>query len=176
MMYYSGRTTKPIISGVNGVALGGGFEMALLTDILVCSDNARFGLPELKLGLIPGIGGTQRLTRIVGKINAMKYILTSDFIPAQRAYEMGIVSDVYPKEELHLKTLELARVISEKPLTALKTAKDVIKQAEELPLEEGVKYERKVFYPLFDTPGAKEGISAFIGKRAANFEDENLNK
>lgn len=77
--------------------MGGGFEMALLTDILVCADNARFGLPELKLGLIPGIGGTQRLTKIVGKINAMKYILTSEFIPAKRAYELGIVSDVFAK-------------------------------------------------------------------------------
>lgn len=79
------------------MALGGGFEMALLSDIIVCADNARFGLPELKLGLIPGIGGTQRLTRIAGKINAMRYILTSDLIPAQRAYELGLVSDVFPK-------------------------------------------------------------------------------
>lgn len=79
--------------------------MALLTDIVVCADNARFGLPELKLGLIPGIGGTQRLARIAGKMNAMRYILTSEFIPAQRAYELGIVSDIYPKAELHAKTL-----------------------------------------------------------------------
>ena len=148
--------------------------MALLTDILVCADNARFGLPELKLGLIPGIGGTQRLTKIVGKINAMKYILTSEFIPAKRAYELGIVSDVFAKEELHDKTLDIARQISEKPLSALQAAKDAIKKADELPLTEGVKYERRIFYPLFDTYGATEGISAFIEKRAANFEDRKL--
>jgi enoyl-CoA hydratase/carnithine racemase len=109
---YLDNAQKPIVCGVNGIALGGGTELALLTDILVCSEDARFGLPELKLGLIPGLGGTQRFPRIVGKSNAMKYILTSDVISAQRAYELGVVSDVFKKEELHQKTLQLATQIS----------------------------------------------------------------
>jgi enoyl-CoA hydratase/carnithine racemase len=157
------------VCGVNGVALGGGAELALLTDVLVCSEEARFGLPELKLGLIPGIGGTQRFPRAVGKANAMRYILTSDLLPAQRAYEMGIVSDIFKKEELHQKTLHLATQISEKPLKALIAAKSAIKQSAELSLSQGVRYERTIFYPLYDSKGTKEGIAAFVEKRAPKF-------
>lgn len=150
---------------MNGVAFGSGCQMALMGDIVVCSEDAVFGLPELRIGLIPGLGGTQRLARIAGKVNAMRYILTSDSITAQRAYELGMVSDIFPREQLHLKTLDMARVISEKSMRSLVNAKKLIKEADELSLEDGVRLERKHFYPLFNSEATKEGIKAFLEKR-----------
>ena len=161
--------TKPIIGAINGVALGGGCEVALKCDILVAANNARFGLPELRLGLIPGIGGTQRLTRLVGRSLASKLIYTSEFLGAKDALSAGLVSDLFEPEELLNKAKEIAVKVAEKSLTALKVAKECIKASENMTMTDGNQFERDVFTTLLDQDCKKEGVDAFIKKRKADF-------
>ena len=158
-----------MIAAVNGMAFGGGLELALMSDIIVCRDDAQFGLPEIKLGLIPGLGGTQKLSKIAGKVIATKYILTGEFFNAESALKMGLVSDIFKKETFKEDVLKLAKKISDKAMTTLITAKKAIKKSEELGVTEGMKYERSVFIPLFNTQACKEGVSAFREKRKADF-------
>ncbi|EGR27851.1 hypothetical protein IMG5_187560 [Ichthyophthirius multifiliis] len=164
------KITKPIISGVNGFALGGGFEIALGSDIIFCSQEAKFGFPEIKLGLIPGIGGTQRFTKIVGKIIANYYILSGEFLDAQTAKNLNIVAGIFSNDKLREEVIKYAEKIAMYSSYSIIVGKNVTNQAEELSISEGIKYERRMFYSLFNLPGAKEGIDAFNKKRKANFD------
>lgn len=157
---------KPVIAMINGFCLGGGCEMSMSCDVRIASDRARFGQPEIKLGLIPGGGGTQRLPRLVGMGQAMRLILSGDMIKAPEAKEIGLVDMVIPHDELRTQTLELAqRIASMSPLT-LKVAKQSLRASERLAIEEGILYERDLFCLCFSTDDMKEGVSAFLEKRA----------
>jgi len=162
---------KPIIASVNGGAFGGGLEIALLCDIIICSDDAKLGLPELKLGLMPGFGGTQRLYRALGKYLTMKMILTSEPITGTMAKNYGLVTAIYNKEELQAEAMKLAKKIAEKSISVLILAKEVLKKADEVGLEHGLQIERMVFNSLFTLKASKEGVSAFIERRTPNFKD-----
>jgi len=166
------RCKKPIIAAINGVALGGGFEVALACDMILMSEEARLGLPELRLGLIPGIGGTQRLAKLVGKHNAMKIILSGQFVSADEAYRLGICQGVYKKENLYNEAVILARSIADKPTYALILCKKAIKYADEVGLTQGLRFEREGINALFSSQGKQEGVSAFLEKRKPNFEDK----
>ena len=161
--------TKPLIAAVNGYALGGGCELALMCDLIVAGDSARFGQPEINLGIIPGAGGTQRWPRTVGKYVAMEVNLGGAPITAQRAYQLGLVNKVVPAEV----TIEVARGIAHqlaaKAPVALRLAKESVNRALETPLQEGLAVERKNFYFLFATQDQKEGMRAFLEKRTAQF-------
>jgi len=161
---------KPIIAAVSGFALGGGCELAMHCDIIVASESAQFGQPEINIGIIPGAGGTQRLTRAIGKFRAMEMILTGRFITAQEAYEAGLVSKVVPKEQLLPEAMRLAQQIATKPPIALKLAKDTVLAVDEMPISAGLEYERKLLYSLFATQDQKEGMRAFLEKRKPKFE------
>ena len=160
------RVRKPLVAAVRGVALGGGCELALLCDLLVAGDDATFGQPEIKLGLIPGAGGSQRLTRAVGKARAMDLILTGRTIDAREADAMGLVTRVVPAEATIESALELAARVAAMPTVATVAAKNVVNRAFELPLDAGLELERRTFYLLFATDDMREGTSAFIEKRA----------
>ena len=161
---------KPVIAMINGFCLGGGCEMAMSCDMRIASDKARLGQPEIKLGLIPGGGGTQRLPRIVGMGQAMRLILTGDMIPADEAKDMGLVDLVFPADELRAKTLELAsKIAAQSPLT-LRVAKEAMRASERLAIEEGILYERDLFCLCFSTEDKKEGVDAFLNKRAAEWK------
>jgi enoyl-CoA hydratase len=156
---------KPVIAMINGFCLGGGCELALSCDLRIASDKARFGQPEIKLGLIPGGGGTQRLPRLVGTGHALRLILTGDMIPAAEALTIGLVEMVVPAEELRAKTLELAaRIASMSPLT-VKVAKESVRASERMAIEEGLAYERDLFCLCFSTEDKEEGVAAFLEKR-----------
>ena len=156
---------KPVIAMINGFCLGGGCELALSCDIRIASDKARFGQPEIKLGLIPGGGGTQRLSRLVGVGHALRMILTGDFIPAAEAKDMGLVEQVVPHDELRAKTLELAdKIASFSPLT-VKVAKESVRASQRMGVEEGVLYERDLFCLCFSSEDKAEGVAAFLEKR-----------
>ena len=156
---------KPVIAMINGFCLGGGCELSMSCDFRVAADTARFGQPEIKLGLIPGGGGTQRLPRLVGMGHAMRLILTGDMIPAAEAKEIGLVEMVVPAAELREKTLELAgKIASMSPITA-RVAKEALRASERLAIEEGLLYERDLFCLCFSTEDMKEGVEAFLGKR-----------
>jgi len=156
---------KPVIAMINGFCLGGGCEMSMSCDLRVAADTARFGQPEIKLGLIPGGGGTQRLPRLVGMGHAMRLILSGDMIPAAEAKEIGLVEIVVPAAELRETTLALAgRIASMSPLT-LQVAKESLRANERLGIEEGLLYERDLFCLCFSTEDMKEGVEAFLGKR-----------
>lgn len=156
---------KPIIAAVSGYCLGGANELAMACDLIVASESALFGQPEINIGLIPGAGGTQRLTRAVGKSVSMELILTGRTIAAQRAHELGLVSRVVP-DELYLdEALRLAREIAQKPPVAVRMAKQAILQAFETSLEAGLEFERRAFYLLFASEDKTEGIRAFLEKR-----------
>ena len=156
---------KPVIAMINGFCLGGGCELAMSCDLRIASDAARFGQPEIKLGLIPGGGGTQRLPRLVGMGHAMRLILSGDMIPAAEAKEIGLVEMVVPAAELREATLALAgRIAAMSPLT-LKVAKEALRASERLPIEEGLLYERDLFCLCFSTEDKKEGVEAFLQKR-----------
>lgn len=158
---------KPVIAMINGFCLGGGCELAMSCDIRVASDKARFGQPEINLGLIPGGGGTQRLPRLTGMGQAMRLILSGDMIPAAEAREIGLVDLVYPAAELREKTLELAaKIASRSPLT-LKVAKEAMRASERLPIEDGISYERDLFCLCFSSQDKEEGVAAFLEKRPA---------
>lgn len=162
--------SKPVIAAVSGWALGGGCELAMACDIIVASETARFGQPEIKVGLIPGAGGTQRLVRAVGKSRAMEMVLTGDPITAQDAERLGLVSRVVPPESLMPEALGLARKLCALPPLSLKLAKEAVLRSFEQSLSEGLEFERKCFYLLFATQDAREGMAAFIEKRRPTFE------
>jgi len=160
---------KPVIAMINGFCLGGGCELAMSCDLRVASDKARFGQPEIKLGLIPGGGGTQRLPRLVGLGHAMRLTLTGDMIGAAEAKEIGLVEMVVPHDELRAKTMELAqKIASMSPLT-VKVAKESLRASERLPIDQGIVYERDLFCLCFSTDDMKEGVNAFLEKRAASW-------
>ncbi|MEM8994785.1 MAG: enoyl-CoA hydratase-related protein [Acidobacteriota bacterium] len=160
---------KPVIAMINGFCLGGGCEMASSCDIRIASDTAKFGQPEIKLGLIPGGGGTQRLPRLVGMGHAMRLILTGDIIPADEARSIGLVEKVVPADELRTATMELAnKIASMSPLT-LRVAKEAMRGSERMAIEEGILYERDLFCLCFSTDDKKEGVEAFLQKRKAEW-------
>lgn len=161
---------KPLIAAVAGYALGGGCELALLCDFIYAADNARFGLPEITLGVIPGIGGTQRLTRALGKAKAMELCLTGRQLPAAEAERAGLVAQVFPADELLERTLEAARGIASRSLPATLLLKESVNRAFETSLAEGIRFERRVFHSLFASADQKEGMAAFVEKRPAKFE------
>ena len=162
-------TRKPIIAAVSGYALGGGCELAMACDFIICADNARFGQPEINLGVIAGIGGTQRLTRFVGKSKSMEMHLTGRFMDAAEAERSGLVSRVVPAAKLSPEALAAARKIAEKSALAVMATKEAVNRAYETPLSEGVRFERRLFHALFATEDQKEGMNAFIEKRKPVF-------
>jgi enoyl-CoA hydratase len=163
------RTRKPVIAAVNGFALGGGCEFAMMCDLIFASETAKFGQPEIKLGVIPGSGGTQRLTRLVGRVVAMDLILTGRTIDAAEALRIGLVSRVYPPAELLPETLKAAETIANFGPLSVMAAKEAVNRAEEVGLSEGVRFERRIFHGLFGTAEQKEGMAAFVAKRPPSF-------
>ena len=161
---------KPVIAAVNGFALGGGCELALACHIRLSSDKARFGQPEVNLGIIPGYGGTQRLTRLINKGRALEYILTGDMIPSIDAYRIGLVSQVYASDELIPKAIEMAEKIIAKGSFAVSAAIKAVNAAYQLPLDEGLKYEAELFGECCDTDEFSEGTAAFLEKRKPDFK------
>jgi enoyl-CoA hydratase len=164
------KTKKPLIAAVSGFALGGGCELAMTCDMIVAAESAKFGQPEIKIGVMPGAGGTQRLTRALGKAKAMELVLTGEFINAEQAYHYGLVNKVVPTESYLHETMKLASKIAEMSPVAAQMAKDAVNQSFENNLNEGLQYERKNFYLLFASEDQKEGMSAFIEKRKPNFK------
>jgi enoyl-CoA hydratase len=160
---------KPVIAAVAGFALGGGCEVAMMCDFIIAADNARFGQPEIKLGIIPGAGGTQRLPRSVGKAKAMDMVLTGRMMDAQEAERAGLVSRVVPVDKLMDEALAAALVIAEMPRLAAMAAKESVNRAFETPLSDGVSFERRLFHALFSTDDQEEGMEAFLAKRPARF-------
>ena len=164
------RFAKPLIAAVNGYALGGGCELALLCDFIIASEKARFGQPELNIGVLPGDGGTQRLPRFVGKPRAMKMILTGEMIDARQAKQYGLVLELAPPDELMDTVLAIAEEIASKPPIAVRLAKQAMLQAFERPLREGLRYEREVVRQVFETEDLAEGMRAFVEKRRPDFK------
>ncbi|CAM5774049.1 enoyl-CoA hydratase [Labrys miyagiensis] len=164
------RLRKPVIAAVAGFALGGGCELAMLCDLIIAADTARFGQPEIRLGVVPGIGGTQRLVRAIGKAKAMEMVLTGRMMDAAEAERSGLVARVVPAADLLAEALKTAEAIAGMPLPAVLAAKDCVDRAYELTLAEGVRYERRAFYALFATDDQKEGMAAFIEKRPPVFK------
>jgi enoyl-CoA hydratase len=162
--------SKPLIAAVNGYALGGGCELALMCDLIVAGDNARFGQPEINLGIIPGAGGTQRWPRTVGKYVAMEVNLGGGQISARRAFQLGLVNRVVPHEATLRVAVALAGQLAAKPPLALRLAKEAVNKSLETPLSEGLADERKNFYFLFATEDQKEGMRAFLEKRRGQFK------
>jgi len=162
---------KPIIAAVAGYALGGGCELAMLCDFIIAADNAQFGQPEINLGVMPGIGGTQRLTRFVGKSKAMEMCLTGRNMDAAEAELSGLVSRVVPASELMAETMKAAHAIAAKSMPIVMMTKETINRAYETTLAEGIRFERRVFHAMFATEDQKEGMSAFTEKRKPAFED-----
>jgi len=161
--------TKPVIAAVAGFALGGGCELAMMCDIIVAADTAKFGQPEINLGVIPGAGGTQRLTRAVGKSKAMDQILTGRMMDAVEAERSNLVSRVFPADQLIGETLKIAERIAELSPVAVALAKQAVNRAFETTLSEGVRAERSLFLSLFGTPDQREGMAAFVEKRKPSF-------
>lgn len=160
---------KPIIAAVSGFALGGGCELAMTCDIIIASETAQFGQPEINIGVIPGAGGTQRLTRAVGKYKAMEIILSGRPVTAQEACDMGLVNKVVPQELLLDEAKSMAKEIAKKSPLALRAAKEAVLKSYEMSMTEGLNCERKAFYALFATQDQKEGMKAFMEKRPAVF-------
>ena len=163
------RVQKPIVAAVSGYALGGGCELVMHCDIVVAAESARFGQPEINIGVIPGAGGTQRTTRSVGKARAMDMVLTGRMLSAEEAQSAGLVSRIVPDEHYFTEALNVCRELTAKSPLALRLAKEAVLKAFEMPLSEGLEYERKLFYMLFATEDQKEGMKAFIEKRPAVF-------
>jgi enoyl-CoA hydratase len=166
------RVRKPLIAAVAGFALGGGCELAMLCDFIIAADNAKFGQPEIKLGIIPGIGGTQRLTHAVGKAKAMDMILTGRMMDAAEAERSGLVARVVPAAILMQEAIKVAETIAALSQPSLLAAKEAVNRSFETSLTEGVRFERRVFHALFATKDRKEGMTAFIEKRLPRFTNE----
>lgn len=166
------RCRKPIIAAVAGYALGGGCELAMLCDFIIAADNAKFGQPEINLGTVAGIGGTQRLTRLVGKSKSMDMHLTGRFMDAEEAERSGLVSRVVPAKKLMEEAQAAAHKIAEKSTITAMAVKESVNRAEETTLREGLLFERRLFHALFATEDQKEGMSAFLEKREAQFRDK----
>lgn len=164
------RARKPIVAAVAGFALGGGCELAMQCDLIIAADNAKFGQPEIKLGVIPGIGGTQRLARAVGKAKAMDLILTGRMMDAAEAEKSGLVARVVPAASLMEEAMKVAETIAGMSLPAVLAAKEAVNRAFESPLSEGVIFERRIFHSLFATEDQKEGMRAFIEKRPPRWQ------
>jgi len=164
------KIRKPVIAAVSGFALGGGCEVAMSCDIIVASETARFGQPEVNLGIIPGTGGTQRLTHAVGKFRAMEMVLTGDAIRAADAERLGLVNRVVPVELLLEEAKAIAKKIAAKPQLAVRAAKEAVLKSANLPLDEGLEFERKSFFVLFSSEDKTEGMKAFIEKRKPVFK------
>jgi enoyl-CoA hydratase len=164
------RTRKPIVAAVAGFALGGGCELAMMCDIIIAADNAKFGQPEIKLGVMPGVGGTQRLTRFVGKAKAMDMCLTGRMMDAAEAERSGLVTRVVPADQLIEEALQMASTIAAMSLPAVMMTKESINRAYETTLAEGIRFERRVFHSMFALEDQKEGMIAFVEKRPPNFK------
>ncbi len=163
---------KPIIAAVSGYALGGGCELAMMCDFIICSDTAKFGQPEINLGVSPGLGGTQRLTRFIGKSKAMDMNLSGRFMEAEEAERCGLVSRVVPAKNLMNEALGAATKIAEKSMITVMAVKEMVNRSYETTLREGLLFERRVFHSLFATEDQKEGMAAFMEKREAQFRDK----
>ena len=163
------KIKKPVIAAVSGFCLGGGCELAMACDLIVASESAQFGQPEINLGVIPGAGGTQRLTRALGKSKAMEMILTGRYLTAREAEQFGLVTRVVPVEVYLDEALKLANEIAARPPVAVRFAKEAINKAYETSLSEGLEFERRLFYFLFATDDQKEGMRAFVEKRKADW-------
>ena len=165
------RARKPVIAAVAGYALGGGCELAMMCDLIIAADTAKFGQPEINLGIGPGAGGTQRLTRAIGKAKAMDMCLTGRIMDAAEAERAGLVARVVPAAELLGETLKIAQKIAAASLPAILMVKECIRAGFEMPLAEGIRFERRMFHALFATEDQKEGMKAFVEKRQAVFTD-----
>jgi enoyl-CoA hydratase len=165
------RARKPIVAAVAGFALGGGCELAMQCDLIIAADNAKFGQPEIKLGVIPGIGGTQRLTRAVGKAKAMDLTLTGRMMDAAEAERSGLVARVVPAASLMDEAMKVAETIAGMSLPSVLAAKEAVNRAFESSLAEGVTFERRIFHSLFATEDQKEGMKAFVEKRPPNWKN-----
>jgi len=166
------RCRKPIIAAVAGYALGGGCELAMMCDFIIAADTAKFGQPEINLGIVAGIGGTQRLTRFVGKSKAMDMHLTGRFMTAEEAERAGLVSRVVPAKKLMEEVMGAAAKIAEKSMVTVMAVKESVNRSYETTLREGVLFERRLFHALFATEDQKEGMAAFLEKREAQFRDK----
>ncbi|MFT5511978.1 MAG: enoyl-CoA hydratase [Bacteroidia bacterium] len=166
------KTKKPIIAAVSGFALGGGCELVMTCDMVVASETAQFGQPEIKIGIMPGAGGTQRLPRAVGKVKAMEMVLTGNFISADEALKYGLINKVVPTEVYLTEAVRMAKDIAKQSPIAVQLAKESVLKAYEMPLQEALSYERKNFYMLFATEDQKEGMNAFVEKRKATFKGQ----
>jgi enoyl-CoA hydratase len=164
------RVRKPVIAAVSGFALGGGCELAMMCDFIIAADNAKFGQPEIKLGIIPGAGGTQRLPRAVGKAKAMDMVLTARMMGADEAERAGLVSRVVPYAQLMDEALSAADAICQLGLPSILVAKECVNRAFEGTLQDGIQFERRMFHALFATQDQKEGMDAFVNKRKAVFQ------
>jgi enoyl-CoA hydratase len=164
------RVRKPVIAAVSGYALGGGCELVMMCDIVIASETARFGQPEIKLGIIPGAGGTQRLPRAVGKAKAMDLVLSARMMDAREAESAGLVSRVVAADKVVEEAIATANAIASFSLPAVMMAKEAINRAYEVPLSEGMLFERRLFHSLFATEDQKEGMAAFVEKRAPRFK------
>jgi len=163
---------KPTIAAVAGFALGGGCELAMMCDFILAADNAKFGQPEINLGILPGAGGTQRLTRFIGKSKAMEMVLTGRMMDAQEAERSGLVSRVVPLAELREEALKVAEKISQLSMPIVMMAKESVNRSYESTLTEGIRFERRLFHSAFATDDQKEGMAAFVEKRKANFKNQ----
>jgi len=166
------RCRKPIIAAVSGYALGGGCELAMMCDFVIAADTAKFGQPEINLGVVAGLGGTQRLTRLVGKSKSMDMHLTGRFMGAEEAERAGLVSRVVPAKKLIEEAQSAAQKIVEKSVLTAMAVKEAVNRAEESSLREGLLFERRLFHSLFATEDQKEGMTAFLEKREAQFRDK----
>ncbi|MBI3507250.1 MAG: enoyl-CoA hydratase/isomerase family protein [Proteobacteria bacterium] len=164
------RFPKPVVAAVCGFALGGGCELAMHADIAIAGESARFGQPEVNLGVVPGAGGTQRLARIAGQQVAMKLILSGEMISAAEAHACGLVAEMVPDADVGARAVALAAKIAEKPVLAIRLAKELVLAARDVPLEQGLQFERKAFATLVASEDFKEGVAAFIEKRPAKFK------
>ena len=162
---------KPVIAAVSGFALGGGCELAMMCDFIIAADTAKFGQPEIKIGIMPGAGGTQRLTRALGKAKAMEMILTGRMMDAQEAERAGLVSRIVPAEKLMDEALGAALVICDYSQLAVMAAKEAVNRAFESGLSDGMMFERRLFHGLFATADQKEGMDAFVNKRKPTFKN-----
>lgn len=166
------RLGKPVIAAVNGFCLGGGCELAMMCDFILAGDRAKFGQPEINLGVIPGAGGTQRLTRALGKSKAMYMCLTGEMMDAETAYQNGLVAKIYPADDLVDEAVKVAHTIAGKGRMAVMMAKEAVNASQELSLQEGLRFERRLFQSLFATRDQKEGMEAFLGKRDPHFTNK----